>query len=283
MVQTQRAVRHSDSVSTACVAEYAPPRNQVICFIGCNRTVPIAWASPQSWLLDDTTIGADTCVYKCTTPYNTSDDTTKPGVGGQETVWGAYWVKVQVVIVYCKISGGGNLKDAYPVLAPMQKIAGFTIGTAVDNWIRNHNYSDGDYAKGSNTNEVYRVPTGGGCLSTADNRPTSGYDWDNFDTPHWEIAYSPADELNVTPKDDCDDIGKWAIRKWSAGDMIYGDPAVTGDDAKIYFCPVDYDATDATTRPGSGINWKTYWRLIDGIYETDKGFDASNVTAPTAP
>jgi hypothetical protein len=79
---------------TAYVAEDAPPRNYIKCFLNCNRTVPIAWATPYSWLLDDTTTGDDDSIYKCTTPYTAADDTTKPGVAGQETVWGAYWVRV---------------------------------------------------------------------------------------------------------------------------------------------------------------------------------------------
>jgi hypothetical protein len=266
---------------TAYVAEDAPPRNYIKCFLDFDGTVAIAWATPTDWEIDDAVVGDDNVVYQCTSPYSATDDTTKPGVVGQETVWGAYWVRVQVIIVYCKISGGGNLEDAYPNLRTMQKITVFTVGTTIANWVRDYNYSENDYVKSSNTSEVYRCLTG--HLSTADNRPTSGYDWNNKDTPYWEIAYSPADELNVTPKDDCDDIEEWSIRKFSAGDMIYGDPAVSGDDTKIYFCPADYDATDATTRPGSGASWKTYWLLIDGIYETDKGFDASNVSAPNAP
>jgi hypothetical protein len=202
-VQAGRATRYPDAgtgISIAYVAEDAPASDHIKCFLDYDGTDPYAWVTPTDWELNDTTTGDDTKIYRCKLPYTATNDTTKPGVLGQETVWGVYWKVIEEIEVYCDITGGGNLSDARRHLLTMQKSIGYNaliLANPPEEWTAKW-WAIDKVVIGTNSKEHYR------CIlahnGTVDNRPSSGDDWET----NWEVAKYFADKLKVIKID-----GRW--------------------------------------------------------------------------
>jgi len=276
MVQSGKAVRYSDSTGIRAYCKiYPPPFNHITCYLKYDASDPGEWEK-RVFVTDEFINGNnDGRIYRCKLGYDATEDTeelTRPNSGPN---CAEHWVVVKVIEVFCAINGGDGLDTAWPPLSPMEKAIDYNkTESPPTRWLRGHPYASGDVVFGTNPREYYR------CFnphtSTVDDRPSSGEYFEDY----WEVVYRCADELPVTPYDDCPDIGTWSIRKMNEGELL------TGDDDKIYRSKADYDPVDNTTKPGVAGQeevWGVHWSLIDRIYKTDKVFTAGIAGAAYAP
>lgn len=258
-------------IYTAYVAEDAPQSNRVRCFLTYDGTDPGVW-SEKAYIVGDVVTGDDTKIYRCILAH-TGSAANKPITG---TAWAACWKLIAEIVVYCDITGGGNLEDARRHLLTMHKSIGYDaliLAAPPERWSKK-SWAVGKVVIGTNSTKEHYA-----CIllhtGTVDNRPSSGDDWET----DWEVSKSFADELSVVPKDDCTDIGEWELRDFLEGEMIYG----SGSGDEIYICDGDYTAGDDTTRPSSGANNAAHWSLLEGVYKALEGFTASFEGPASAP
>jgi hypothetical protein len=192
-----------------------------------------AWETPYGYIASDA-VSNDGSSYICILG-NTSDATTEPGTGAY---WATYWE-----LVASKGDQGTQGTQGIQGIQGIQGDSGL-IGTWLGAWEAPYGYVETDCVENDGSSYV--------CIddhtSDASTEPGTGVYWASY----WEL---------VAQKGTSGDPGiNWIEGGWQTSTTYVALDGVSNDSSS-YICILGH-TSDATTEPGTGVYWATYWEVL---------------------
>jgi hypothetical protein len=189
-----------------------------------------AWETPYTYVASDA-VSNDGSSYICILGHE-SDATTEPGTG---TYWTTYWE-----LVASKGDQGAQGTQGIQGIQGIQGDSGL-IGTWLGDWETPYGYVETDCVENDGSSYI--------CIddhtSDASTEPGVGVYW----TSYWELVAQKG-EPGIN----------WIEGGWQTSTPYVALDAVSNDSSS-YICILGH-TSDATTEPGTGAYWATYWEVL---------------------